>query len=413
MTRCRIALLLALCAVLCSCAAKREGPAPFALRSGELPASGTVVVRSGLAATSEDSPIFTALRQALTPALSARGLSLVTPPHTRPAASAARRPAGSEPRGEVTAPKGARLKLARYTVGQNDSDLPSSVMSISPPDGAGILFEQTQKQGAPTLVRAGRIPGVFPNGAIAKDSRLAGYTLVCRFAQASTDMGRPFFPTASGTPTGGQGSAQGENGGMLVAAELIRGVSRMGYGRAASPAPPRSSYGGSPNDYRRGYEGHSPEPGDPWNREADFKARNYMLRHGPAPEDASPPEYAPPAPPKRPGLPSPSKPPLPGEDFSRTLEPLSSRYGSGASASAYTAGARPAYGAGSAAHYEALPLRFGGIPCYGLELELYAHKPRLSAPVWRSIVWVEAEAPSLQAAMPELVRLSLAEAASE
>lgn len=83
----------------------------------------------------------------------------------------------------------------------------------------------------------------------------------------------------------------------VLAAAPIRGVGTMGYGAPAPSAPPRSSYGNTPGDFRRGYEGNSPSPGDPWNREADLKARNYELRHSAPPEFAAPPETgsAPPA----------------------------------------------------------------------------------------------------------------------
>lgn len=76
------------------------------------------------------------------------------------------------------------------------------------------------------------------------------------------------------------------------AASMTRGV-----GRSGAPAPPSSapssSYGRSPRDFSRGYEGAA--PGDPWNRESDFKSRSYQFRHGPEPSHAEPPflHYAP------------------------------------------------------------------------------------------------------------------------
>ena len=99
------------------------------------------------------------------------------------------------------------------------------------------------------------------------------------------------------------------------------GVGTMGYGSSTPGAPPRSSFGNTPGDYRRGYEGHSPYPGDPWGREADFKARNYEQRHGPQPEFATPPDssVSPPAP--RPAYPSTPKPPLPGDNPFETAPP--------------------------------------------------------------------------------------------
>ena len=98
-----------------------------------------------------------------------------------------------------------------------------------------------------------------------------------------------------------------------LAAQPVRGVGTMGYGSPAPSAPPRSSYGNTPGNYQRGYEGNSPSPGDPWNREADFKARNYQLRHGAQPEFASPPERSVSSPPATQPLPTLPKPPLPGD----------------------------------------------------------------------------------------------------
>lgn len=80
---------------------------------------------------------------------------------------------------------------------------------------------------------------------------------------------------------------------IVATAEDTHGVGSLGYGSSEPGSPPRSSYGNNPNDYRRGYEGNSPYPGDPWNRETDFKARNYQQRHEPEPQYASPPDAGP------------------------------------------------------------------------------------------------------------------------
>jgi hypothetical protein len=97
--------------------------------------------------------------------------------------------------------------------------------------------------------------------------------------------------------------------GDAVAAGTIKGVGTMGYGAPAPASPPRSF--GAPGDFERGYSGSMPNS-DPWNRDADFKARNYQLRYGPQPQFATPPGVAggalEPAP-----LPTLPKPPLPGD----------------------------------------------------------------------------------------------------
>jgi len=92
----------------------------------------------------------------------------------------------------------------------------------------------------------------------------------------------------------------------------VQGVGRMGYG-APAPAAPRPNFAG-PGDFERGYVG--PAPGsDPWNRDADFRARNYQTLHGPQPQFATPPQVGTPStrefePAPLPTLP---KPPLPGD----------------------------------------------------------------------------------------------------
>lgn len=113
-------------------------------------------------------------------------------------------------------------------------------------------------------------------------------------------------------------AGDGPDDGFFLAAGTIRGVGTLGYGGSASPSsPPPRSYGGAPGDYGRGYEGLSPANGDPWHRESDFKARDYIMRHSPAPALAAPPQTLPgtPAGPGLPDQPLPTlpKPPLPGD----------------------------------------------------------------------------------------------------
>lgn len=103
--------------------------------------------------------------------------------------------------------------------------------------------------------------------------------LVCDTAQAARMYG------------GGVGSAGGMGRGP--GSGPPGGVGGMGYGRAAPPAPPSSaapSPYGSERDFQRGYAGNVPN--DPWHRDADFSARDYQLRHGPAPQHAYPPHSA-------------------------------------------------------------------------------------------------------------------------
>jgi hypothetical protein len=99
----------------------------------------------------------------------------------------------------------------------------------------------------------------------------------------------------------------------VVAAGSVRGVGTLGYGSSARPAPPPPAYGGTPGDYARGYEGLSPAHGDPWHRESDFKARDYLMRHGPQPDLAAPPRGSAPPLPAESRFPTLPKPPLPGD----------------------------------------------------------------------------------------------------
>lgn len=100
--------------------------------------------------------------------------------------------------------------------------------------------------------------------------------------------------------------------GVPVAAGTIQGVGTMGYGAPAPGVPPRSSFGDTPGDFRRGYEGNIPG-NDPWGREADFKDRSYRMRHGPQPQYAAPPPDGTGSGPGAATRPPLSKPPLPGD----------------------------------------------------------------------------------------------------
>ena len=148
---------------------------------------------------------------------------------------------------------------------------------------------------------------------------LAAGCVFCGTAGAARGFGGAAHTASGHMHAGmtGMGGASPESpvsaeGGTLTAAGSIKGVGTMGYGAPAAGAPPRSSHGASPRDFQRGYEGHHPG-GDPWNRDADFKARNYETRYGPQPRMATPPQGRPGAAPVEPGLPPLPKPPLPGD----------------------------------------------------------------------------------------------------
>ena len=347
---------------LAACAAKQAQTPATVSQQGQLPASGTVVLRSGLEWTDERSPLFQDLRSALTPLLAAKGLREVQgqlshpappPRHFSPDAglraslpgTSAKQPGGRP--GPASAPKqetasGATtgpaflsaeeernrtrieelsaqgklrpLRLARYNVPEQDADLPASVMAVKPLDARAILFAASQKRDFPLLPQAGPIPGHLPREMSTTDPALADYALIIRFAALQsplTGTGRMAY-AGTGSPTREGSSLNG----FVTAAGPVRGVGALGATPPAPSSPPRPAYGGTPGDYARGYEGMSPTPGDPWHRESDFLDRNYTTRHGSPPAYATPPQ--PPAgggggrviEPYDPILP---KPPLPGD----------------------------------------------------------------------------------------------------
>ena len=321
---------------LAACAAKQTRTPATVSQQGQLPASGTVILRSGLEWTDERSPLFQDLRSALIPLLAAKGLKEVQGPLSRPAplprhfspddkrqaslpendakqsgnrakpASAAKQGpvpgASAEPpflsateeqnraRIEELSAQGKLrpLRLARYDVPEQDAGLPASVMAVTPIDARAVLFAASQKRDFPLLPQAGPIPGRLPSEVSATDPALADYALVIRFAALQSP--------ATGTTrmahaeTGGAASGDASLDGFVTAAGPVRGVGALGATPPAPSSPPRPAYGGTPGDYARGYEGMSPTPGDPWHRESDFLDRNYTTRHGSPPAYASPPQ---------------------------------------------------------------------------------------------------------------------------
>jgi hypothetical protein len=166
--------------------------------------------------------------------------------------------------------------LRGYGTLADDAELPAGVMDIAPPDVDRYLFALSQQRERP-LLRGGAIPRRVPGELADTDPAIADYALLVRFAR--------FRPPARGVIPGGPGAPSG--GG--VAAGRVGGVGALGFG-----APSGGSFAGrgggygSPGGFLRGYEGNAPDR-DFWNRDADFRRRDYTLLHGPQPVAGSPP----------------------------------------------------------------------------------------------------------------------------
>jgi hypothetical protein len=362
-------------AQIAACAATTRQAAPTASKEGNLPASGRIILRSGLEWTDETSPLFQSMRSALLPLLAAKGIRVVDAspsrlallPRSVPAeyehleklsrnkenlhrlaqkrvAEANRRPtiasATNDPR--VSAADGQKqggekeiavqekpypLRLARYAVPERDADLPASVMAVKPVDTETLLFAASQKRGFPLLRHEGKIPGHVPAETSTVDPVSAEYSLLIRFAAVQSFSGG--LPDIRGIGAARSVLSAAYINGSMVTAGPVRGVGALGPAPPPQSAPPRPAYGASPGDYARGYEGMSPIPGDPWHREADLHDPGYRSRHAPPPVYATPPQVparrddGPIIEPYNPTLP---KPPLPGDsDPPGRTKPQSSR----------------------------------------------------------------------------------------
>jgi hypothetical protein len=347
------------------------------LFQGELPSSGRVIIRSGLAWMDERAPLFVQLEQAMIPLLEQRGLTVAPAPasalqpmpQTLMDPAIAQAPIGSPGRpdpnaGDQDAAKAKAAELAqsgalpkarmeRYDAPVRDADLPASVRAVVPMDPSVALFAISQRQGVPLMRRGGAIPGRLPKEMSATDPALADYVMVARFAVV-----RPMSARSSRHDAG------------MTAAGTVAGVASLGYGSPGSAtwsASGGSSYGASPLDYARGYEAGSPR--DPWNRQYDMRARDYTWRNAPL----------------------------------STAPPPADGYG--------TLG-----GAGSEGSARELPLAFRSLPGSGtmgfaLELECYSLAPvregKAPVRVWKSAVRQRADSPNLEAALPDMARHAL------
>lgn len=268
-------------------------------RSGPLPETGRVVIRSGMAWLDETAPIFQRLAAVLKKELTAKGLIIVERPPSKLEAmpktplppsggriKTADTPTLSERNkaqsGSAAAQKAnelgkagklPQLKLEGYSAPKKDADLPATVLAVAPPDVARALFARSQQQGLPE-VRSFNIPGRIPEE-VNDDATVADYTLVVRFAAVRGWSAAPERLFPGGPP------------GVSVAATTVRGVGSLGYGAPAAPAPPGRNTYGTPGGYVRGYEGSAPN--DFWHRDSDFNQRDYQFKYGQQPNYATPP----------------------------------------------------------------------------------------------------------------------------
>lgn len=341
-------------------------------QSGKLPNSGSVVLRSGMEWMDEASPLFSELKANLTPLLAAKGLTVQETAPSSPAPL---------PKPGVSA----------STKSQKNSDLQLP------------LFTRSQQEGNPIMQRGGRIPGHFPKEIMADDAGTADYVILCRFASVTPSrLSKLLTPSLLLMASPGRYSTSFQDNEaapvMLAASGLVKGVGTMGYGTPATPAPPASSYGNTPGDFVRGYEGNSPVPGDPWNREADLRARDYMFKNGPAPQYATPPaEVGKPTSPVAPTPPTLPKPPLPGDTDMPAVSPGPAPTRTPSTPSGLQSSTP------SSTSFQ--------IAGYALEMECYDLKTlkagKKSTPIWRCTVHQRADAPTLLAALPGMIRIAL------
>ncbi|CAK7054472.1 MAG: hypothetical protein DELT_01152 [Desulfovibrio sp.] len=206
-----------------------HGPAAFAASvtpveqlvsaKGELPRSGRVVIRSGLAWMSEDDPLFTSVARVLGEAFIRRGLVVVAAAPSDDAPF----PAGTETVRNAAIPKhqGAPARpmsiaeaVARMRAMQlaREGRLPQakfkgakSVPSSGQPHLTRqemIRFALSQEEGEPELRGHVTIPGRVPEEVRASDHAVADYAVVVRFAMLWPGSGIPDEPPQINTRSG-------------------------------------------------------------------------------------------------------------------------------------------------------------------------------------------------------------------
>lgn len=395
-------------------------------QSGSLPKSGSIALRSGLEWMDETSPLFMEIKATVEPLLSARGLTVEQP----------------EPSALSPLPR-------ELTAGAQKSKN-TAAQSTTPQI---LQFARSQQEGTPVMFRGGRIPGRIPAELASQDAANLDYVILCRVAGVSPG----YISMTDGAGYSAEAELvrhmmenpvfTGKPDDFITAAGTVQGVGTLGYGTSAPATPPRSGYGSTPGDYARGYEGNSPVPGDPWNREADLRARDYQQKNSPPPQIATPP--GPSAPSVKPPvtepapLPSLPKPPLPGDTDMPAVSP-----GPAASRPAPTPVTEPQSGVGvlpdaapanpptpvnlpasslkppqtkPAAAANATPAiprtspdkskQKYAIAGYALELECYDLRPvkagKKAKVVWACTVQQRADKPSLSAALPDMLRVAL------
>ena len=265
-----------------------------ATHSGRLPASGRIVIRSGLAEHNENSPSLRPLIKELAHCLAKKNLRPVAvKPRAMPPLSGTVLSSGAPfaqssqnsgtPSEEAAQEKAVELArkgtlpqvtLRRYDLRENNAEVSGRGAALVPPPratghSAGSGFRETLS------VRGFVIPGSLP-AELAMDANVADYALIVRFAEVWRQAGlMRRMAQHSGA------------GGFLVAASSIGGVGSLGFGAPAQPSATQPSTYGTPGGFRRGYEGSAPN--DFWNRDHDFYQRDYQFRYGEPPAYASPP----------------------------------------------------------------------------------------------------------------------------
>ena len=383
-------------------------------QSGSLPKSGSIALRSGLEWMNESSDLFQQLKTVVEPLLTAKGLSIMEIPDS----TLAPLPAGIGERGGAAKSAGKQqsakaIKLQSYSEAggtSSGSSASGASQGLIPPV---LFFAQTQLDGAPIMLRGGRIPGRLPLEVKSHDAANIDYVIICRMTAVSPGYiseveTAPHIAVAVNDDLSENANFNGNPDDFVTSAGTVQGVGTLGYGSSTPASPPRSSYGSTPGDFNRGYEGNSPVPGDPWNREADLRARDYQLKNSPPAQVASPPAdtgrvAAPPEPAPTPSLP---KPPLPGDTDMPAVSPgpAPSRPAQDPSSAKKTLGTSGTFFKG----------KKPAIAGYALELECYDLKPAKAGKepkvIWRCTVQQRADQASLSAALPGMLRVAFGKA---
>lgn len=216
-----------LCCLWTPCASAARDAVQLLATTGALPASGRIVIRSGLGWLLEDDPLFASVARALSDGLQERGLTVVSVESSRPAPqppgiAAVRHAPVPENKGAPHRIMSVAEAVSRMSAMQlaREGRLPqssfkggaagvarretSALPALTQPEM--IRFALSQENGLPELRGMVTIPGRLPEEIHGSDPETADYALIVRFAMLWPASG---VPDTSGSPVPGAGLAMG------------------------------------------------------------------------------------------------------------------------------------------------------------------------------------------------------------